>query len=249
MTDFLTIDNYLFKFGNYPHCERFSKALNDMYSEPFEDTTVASLFTDVGCTAVATDAIAIIQAAVINIIDATSLANHAFIAPIINTLILSTVAAIPPQQFPLRTAGTVWNALIATVNSNWTTLIVTLNTVSLYVDCSRFNVIDFTGLSLTGPVHHIHAPTAPAPGVVGAGAGATAGATQLTAAQVVAADAAVTANAANQALITQQAAAPAAAALAATLPTKFNLNNLPPKVKAQYENHLDTSYLMTKTDM
>ena len=53
--------------------------------------------------------------------------------------------------------------------------------------------------------------------------------------------------AANQAHVAQQAVANAV--IAATLPTEFNFNNLAPKAKAWYENHLNSSYLMTKTDM
>ena len=95
-----------------------SKVFNNTYSEPFEDTVVASLFTDAGCTAVATNAIAIIRTAVIDSIDATCLANGAVIAPIINSLIISSIVGAPPHQFPLRSAGTVQNALAATVDSN-----------------------------------------------------------------------------------------------------------------------------------
>ena len=110
------------------------------------------------------------------------------------------------------------------------------------MDPNNFTVMDFGGLFLTSPICHIN--TATAPGVVGA---ATYAAAALTPAHVAATAAAVTTNAANQALIAQQAAAQAA--LATTLTTKFNSNHLPPKAKAQYENHLNPSYLMTKTDI
>ena len=104
-----------------------------------------------------------------------------------------------------------------------------------------YTVMDFDGLS-TGPICHINA--AITPGVVGAGTAT--GATPPTVTQL-AATAAVNANAANQALIAQQAAANVS--LPTTVPTKFNSNNLAPKAKARYENHLNTSYLMTETDM
>ena len=117
--------------------------------------------------------------------------------------------------------------------------------------------MDFAGLSL-GPICPINSPTAP--GVVATGAGATAVATPSTAAQVattaatattatatVTVTVTVTANAANQALIAQQATT--AAAIAATLPTEFNSNNLPPEAKSRYVNHLHTMYLMTESDM
>ena len=103
--------------------------------------------------------------------------------------------------------------------------------------------MDFDGISLTGPVCHIRTSTAP--GVVGAGAAT--GAAPLTQAQVVVAATAVTANADNQVLIMQQAAA--TVALAATLPIVFNSNNLPAEAKARYKNHVDTTFLMTNRDM
>ena len=105
-----------------------------------------------------------------------------------------------------------------------------------------FTVLDFDGLNITGPICHLHTGTAL--GVVGASA--TTEVTPLTPAQVIT-TAAVTANADNQAFIAQQAAA--TTALAATIPTNFNLNNLPAKAKACYENHLNTTYLMSNSDM
>ena len=85
------------------------------------------------------------------------------------------------------------------------------------------------GLLITGPVCHINDPTAP--GVIAVSDGATARAIPLTAAQVVVA-AVVTVNTAKQVFIAQQAAT--AAAIAATLPTKLNMNNLSPKAKSRY---------------
>ena len=101
----------------------------------------------------------------------------------------------------------------------------------------------FTRILLTSPICHINAAGA---GTGLGGAATYAAVTALTPAQAVAA-AAVTINAANQALVAQSAAA--AVVLAATLPTEFNSNNLPPAAKTRYENHLDPSYLMTKSDM
>ena len=102
--------------------------------------------------------------------------------------------------------------------------------------------MNFTGILLTGPICHIN--------IAGVGTGpatyAAAAALTITPAEITAA-ARVTANAANQALIAQLAAA--AAALAATLLTEFNSNNLPPGAKTWYENHLNPSHLMTKSDM
>ena len=114
---------------------------------------------------------------------------------------------------------------------------------SVFVDRKDFAAVNFTCTSLAGPVCHINmAGDGTSPGVVGA----TTGATPPTADQIVTTGVATT-NAANQALITQQNAT--AAAIDATFPTKFNLNNLPPNTKAIYKNHLNPSYLMTATDM
>ena len=71
-----------------------------------------------------------------------------------------------------------------------------LNTTSVFVDPNMFTVMDFDGLSTTGPVCHVNVNLAP--GIVGASA--IARAAPLNPAQVIA-TAAVAANAANQALI------------------------------------------------
>ena len=105
-------------------------------------------------------------------------------------------------------------------------------------------MINFTGISFTSPVHHINVTTAP--GVVSA---ATYAATAVLMPAQVATAAAVTANAANQALIAQQAVAKAALVATLPTPTKFNSSYLPPEAKAHYENYLNPSYSMTKNDM
>ena len=236
MTNFVAITDYSFQFSQHPHCEQFSDILNNTYAEPFEDTTITTLFIDAYCTAVSTNIIALLRAAIITILGATSQTDHAIIAPIMNSLIFSV--HVGNQQSPLRTPIIVCKALTTTKNTNKTVVLVCLNTLSLHFDCTRFNVMNFNGILIHGPVF--------APGVATAGATATAGFTPLNATQVFAA-ATVTTTAANQALIVQQAVT--AAAITATLPTKFNSNNLLPKTKARYKNHLKPSYLMTETDM
>ena len=98
----------------------------------------------------------------------------------------------------------------------------------------------FTGILLTNPICHINIACA------GTGPITYATAAALTPTKIAAA-AAVTANTANQALVAQLA--DAAAVLATTLPTEFNPNNLPTAAKTRYENHLNPSHLMTKSDM
>ena len=77
--------------------------------------------------------------------------------------------------------------------------------------------------------------------------------------------AAVTVNATNVALVTNQAAATATAAVAvavavavaaavavtlvATLPTVFSIKNLPLAVKTRHKNHMDPTFLMTSNVM
>ena len=143
----------------------------------------------------------------------------------------------------LRSAVTVPKALNVSVAANKTDVVIYLNPASVFVDPTNFAVMNFTGTSVSGPVSHINVNTAPS--VISAATYTTAAG--LTPVQVAATYAVITTNAANQALFTQQATA--AAALAATLPTKFNSSNLPSKANARYENHLNLSYLMTKTDI
>ena len=146
--------------------------------------------------------------------------------------------------------------------------VVYLNTVSLFANCDHFNIMNFDGILITGSVRHIQlgldlTPT-PTPGV-GAGAGVgtdtdtdtgtgtSAGATdaQTNSTQIIAAIAAiavaVTANAANTTLIVNQPAV--ATAIAATLPTKSNINSLSPNAMIRHKNHMDPTYLMISYDM
>ena len=127
------------------------------------------------------------------------------------------------------------------VAANKTAIVIQLNPAQVFVDPHNFTVMNFTGISLTGLILHIN-------NIADAGTGPAtyATVTALMPAKVAAA-AAVTATAANQACVVQQQAA--AAALVTTLSTKLNSNNLPPEVKTRYENHLNPSHLMTKSNM
>ena len=95
--NFITITDYTFKFGAHPHCERFDNGLNNTYPEPFDAIVVNSIFTDTGRTAIATDVVANIRAAIIDIIEVTSQADRAVIAPIINCLIMSASIGTSPH--------------------------------------------------------------------------------------------------------------------------------------------------------
>ena len=229
MTDFTTLTDFSFRFNPHPHSEPLDDALNDTYSKPFEDATVAAFYTTAGRTTLVPDIVARLCAAVIDIIDATSQADRTVIASIINGLILSV--KFGQRRFPLRSPATITKALLAHTTVNKTGIVVFLNTVSLHIAASSFNVLTFDGISINGPV----APTAPTGGGTGAGAGAA----TITAAQA--------ATAAAQATAAQQAAQ--AAILAATLPANFNVNNLPPDVKARHLHYLDSGYLLTAGDL
>ena len=69
---------------------------------------------------------------------------------------------------------------MASMTVDNTAVVILLNTVSLHVDYTCFNIMDFDGISRTGHVCHINTGTIP--GVVGDGAAT--GATPLTPFQV-----------------------------------------------------------------
>ena len=149
------------------------------------------------------------------------------------------------NTYIIWSTGTVTTALNAYIVAYQTYVLLHLNPATVFVDPNNFTVMDFGGLSLTGPIGHIN--------VAGAGTGlggpvTYATVTALTPAKIAAAAAVTTnANSANQALVAQQQAT--AAALATTLPTEFNSNNIPLDTKTQYKNHLNPSHLMTECGM
>ena len=228
MTDYTTITNYSFSFSDHPTCPAFSTTLNNTGSEPFVKNIAVSLFTNTAKTTVATDIIPVLHAAIIDTVMISFTADQTIVAPISNSMLLFAYGGNPSRKFMLCSVGTITTAFNATVAANRHAVIIQLNIATVSVDPHNFTVMDFGGLSLTGPISHINVGTGP--GVVGTAMYAAA--TVLTPAQVAAATAAaaaVTANAANQALVAQQAAA--AAALATTLPTEINSSNLPPDTK------------------
>ena len=246
MTDFTTLTDFSFRFDPHPHSEPLAVALDNTYSEPFEDATVVAFFTDTGRTALVPDIVARLCTAIIDIIDATSQADRAVIAPIINSLILGV--QVVTRQFLLRSPGTFRTALLAHIRPGRTSVVVSLNTVSLYIASSTFNALSFEGILTTAPP--AGPPTVKAPtgtGAAGAAAAAATAAAAVSAAATLspaAAAAAAAATAANTALLAQQAAA---AAVAAVSPTTFDFRNLPTAVKDRHLHHLDPSYLMTGT--
>ena len=170
----------------------------------------------------------------------SSTADRTVVAPIINGMLLFVRASSPPRKLLILSNGTVTTALNAYVAANQTYVLLHLNPATVFVDQNNFTMMDFGGLLLTSPIRQVNITG------VGTSFGATtyATVTALTPADIAAAvAAAVTATAANQAFVAQQQAT--AATLAVTLPTEFNSNNLPPKAKTRYENHLNPSHLMT----
>ena len=196
MTTYTTITDWSFQFGDHPHCTNFVPALNNTYSEDIEPAAVSRVFTNNIRTIIAVNVITVLQTTVIDTILVLFRGNYTVVALIVNQMLLFGYFGNPAQKFPILSAGIVTTVLNTNITANKTAVIIVLNMALIFVDCNNFNVMDFTGLSLTGPVCHINAPTAP--GIVGEdeGAGTATGATPPTAAQVVAA-AAVTANDAN----------------------------------------------------
>ena len=233
MTNYTTITDYSFKFCDHPFCPIFSNSLNNMYAEPFENTVTDQLFTNANKTTVVNDALVVIRSGIIDTIFILSTADRTIVSSSVNQMHLFAFDGNPHRKFPVWSPNTITTYFNAVIGAGHTYAIFQLNTASVFVDPNNFTVLDFVGLSLSSPVRHINA--ASAPGVLDAGAGTATGSTPPTDAQVIAA-AIVTAKATNQALIAQQAAT--IVAITATLPTEFNLNDLPPDAKARYENHL-----------
>ena len=75
MTDYISITDWSFKFADHPHCLPFRFALNNTYSEDFDNAVIVPIFTDANRTMVVTDAVPIIQAAIIDIILISSTAD------------------------------------------------------------------------------------------------------------------------------------------------------------------------------
>ena len=133
----------------------------------------------------------------------SSTADWTIVAPIINNMLLFVKNGNPSLKFPTWSAGRTTTALNATVATNHPFVINQLNTAIVFVDPHNFTVMDFGGLSLTGPIWQINIDGA------GTGPATYAAATVLTPAQVTV-TAALIATAANQALVAQQTAAAAA---------------------------------------
>ena len=144
-----------------------------MYGEPFGDTFVDWLFTNATKTAIATNVITVIREAAINTILISFTADHREIAPIINSMLTFSIYRASPQKFSIWTAGTVRTALNAILATGHTQVMFQINTVSVFVDSNNFAVLDFAGLSFTGPVCHINTATAPGVVSVGVDTGAT----------------------------------------------------------------------------
>ena len=177
MTDYTPIIDWSYVFAPHPHSETYHSGLNDLYSEPFDSAVVDALFTTAAKTIIAPNVIATVRAGVVDTVLLSSSADRTVVLPVINQMLLFMVCGIPGKRFPLRSPATFTTALDATIVSGHTTMIVRLSTTPIYVDCDNFDAMNFTGISLTGPIR----PTAPGTGTVtGTGAATFAAAAATT---------------------------------------------------------------------
>ena len=129
MTDYTSITDWSFKFADHPHCLPFGVALNNTYSEDFDDAVVAQILTDSTRTIVAADAILTFNAAIINIIMYSSTADCTVVAPIINQMLLFGYFGHPPQKYSIRSPATITKALNISVATTRTAIVIQLNPV------------------------------------------------------------------------------------------------------------------------
>ena len=154
MTDYTTITNYSFSFSDHPTCPAFSTTLNNTGSEPFVKNIAVSLFTNTAKTTVATDIIPVLHAAIIDTVMISFTADQTIVAPISNSMLLFAYGGNPSRKFMLCSVGTITTAFNATVAANRHAVIIQLNIATVSVDPHNFTVMDFGGLSLTGPIRH-----------------------------------------------------------------------------------------------
>ena len=144
-----------------PHCLPFSVALNNTYSEDFDDAVIVLIFTDANRTFVATNAFSIIIAAIIDIIMISSTADWDVVAPIISQMLLLGYFCQPAQKYPPRSTATITKVLNVSVAANKTAVVIYLNPASVFVDPANFAVTNFTDTSISDPVGHINVTTTP----------------------------------------------------------------------------------------
>ena len=88
IADYTSLIDWSFKFADHPHCEHFGVALNNTFSEDFDNAVVDGFFTNTNKTLVIADAFTVLHAAIIDIIMISSTANRNVVAQIINQMLV-----------------------------------------------------------------------------------------------------------------------------------------------------------------
>lgn len=88
MSKFTSITTTNFEFGPHHSLQLayLDTALNNVYFEPFETNTIASLFTDVNCPAFTTNAIDLLHSTILDIVVNNSQAHQPTIEPLLNNM-------------------------------------------------------------------------------------------------------------------------------------------------------------------
>ena len=99
MSDFTSVNFFTYRFSPHhlPSLATFDRSMNNLYSDTFDDATVASLFTDESRTVVAVDAIPTIRLAIINSMFPESTADLVTISQIVNSLTLYAINGRPER--------------------------------------------------------------------------------------------------------------------------------------------------------
>ena len=108
MSNFTAITHLNFEFGPHHSLKNASidTALNNMYSEPIEGATLASLFIDANRTAFKADAVDLICSAIFANVVHSSRADQPTIEPLLTIKPLSTRASSPKTRFTIRGPST-----------------------------------------------------------------------------------------------------------------------------------------------
>ena len=135
----ITSVNFGFRPHHSPRLAYLDTTLNNVYSdfEPFEDVTLASLFTDTNCcTAFNANAINLLRSMILAIAVNNSRADQPTIEPLLNNMPLSTRAGSPKAQFNIRGPSTPALAFQAQIVSHNKDITIILNVVSIF--CSSW---------------------------------------------------------------------------------------------------------------
>ena len=132
-TDFTPIKEICFKFGLHHVDPNLHSSLNNVYSEPFEDTVADTFFTDNTRTALSVNVIANIKLTIIDAIELVSQANCTTITPIINALPLYMSLGSPPRRYPLQVTSGISNAFKIALSTSQTTFTIWMMTSGLFL--------------------------------------------------------------------------------------------------------------------